>query len=107
MGGIRHAGGFESTPPNAAGVATAARAAELVRLVTGHRSAKIHAQPQALANNLRLRPADEWSVHAAGMAFDSGARCKGGHFLKRAYELRTAVRIAPEIKDIYADENVV
>src|SRR4029077_17488669 len=96
----------ESALPDATRIATAAGAAELVRLITGHRGAEIHAEPHTLADDLRLRQADERCVHATRVSLDCGARCKHRHFFKRADELCSAVGVPRIIDCVYTDENV-
>src|SRR6202008_1775238 len=101
---IRHTGGGKSHAPQPAGVAAAAGAAGLVRLIARYRLTLVDPEPRALADDLGLGQADERGVYAAGVSFDTRPRCERGERDEGGDELRPTVGVATGIGDVHADE---
>ena len=96
----------ETGAPQAAGIAAPARPAFGVGLIAGHGLRIIHAQAQALADDLRLGPPNERRVHPSGCALDARLGGQGRESLERGDELGTTVWIAARVHHVDPDEDI-
>ena len=103
---VRHAGLGESSGPQHAAVAAAARLAVGATDRSSCGQPVVEAERQAAADDLGLRQADERRVDREAGAFDAGLRRERGHPLERLDELRPAVGIAGVVEGVHADDDV-